>query len=227
MEIIYCRGGDTHAATIARKTNMKYGSRYDYTAYASVYMLDGGEHPEWSAYIKRATEWQPTLALAGDFFGDTEAMLQQVDELNALGVEQVAVCPKFTGAVALIPKECVIAVSVRTSYAGFQPFPYEVVGRDLHLLGGHPDQQLKLKQIYEAVGAKVVSIDGNILGYKADHGQFWRKAGGWQTAPKGRFQSIHLAIQSGHNIREYFNRNAPVKTARRVERSLYFGELLV
>lgn len=227
MEIIYCRGGDKDAPKIAQESGMLYGTRYDYKAYAPVYMLDGGEHPEWTSYLKRATEWQPVLALSGDYFGDTETMLRQVDELKALGVERVAVCPKFTGAVALIPVDCLIAVSVRTSYAGFQPFPDELSGRELHLLGGHPDQQLMLKQIYESAGAEVASVDGNILGFKAAMGQFWRKVGGWQTATKGRFDDIHLAIQSALNIREYFNRNAPVKTARRVERSMYFGDLLV
>lgn len=226
MEIIYCRGGDKDAPKIANETGMRYGSRYDYTPYAPVWMQDGGEFPEWTRYVEIANAWRPTMALTPDYFGDTNKMNEQVEALKPL-CELVAVCPKFSGAVALIPESCVIAVSVRTSYAGFQPFPDEVKGRCLHLLGGHPDQQLLLKQIYEYAGAKVISVDGNILGRKASLGQFWRKVGGWQTAPKGRFDDIHLAMQSALNIREYFNRNAPVGTARRVERSMYFGELLV
>lgn len=226
MEIIYCRGGDKDAPIIANETGMRYGSRYDYTPYADVWMQDGGEVPDWPRYVEVANRWRPVMALTPDFFGGTKQMHEQVEALKPL-CERIAVCPKFSGAVALIPDSCVVAISVRTSYAGFQPFPGEVVGRELHLLGGHPDQQLLLKQIYEAAGANVISVDGNMLGRKAALGQFWTANGGWQAAAKNEHSTVELAIMSGLNIREYFNLNASVKTARRVERSMYFGELLI
>lgn len=226
--IIYCRGGDKHAPRVAARAGMEYGTRYNYKPYAPIYMLDPGLDADWNMYLSRVREWTPKLALTPDFYSHVspDQMLEYVEVLRTIGVPQIGVCPKFTGAVAYIPRDCIVAVSVPTSYAGFLPLADEVYGRKLHLLGGHPDQQLYLIQLYEDAGATVVSVDGNILGRKASLGQFWSSKGGWRTVPRRRFSDHTLAVASGRNIARYFSLSPPPRTAKRVGRAMYSHLLL-
>ena len=225
MDLIYCRGGDKQAPGIAKAAGVLYGTRYDYKPYAAVFMLDGGAGSvDWRLYLDKTCEHQPIMALTPDYFTpDARTLLTQIDELRALGVARICVCPKFRGAVGDIPDDCVVAVSVPTSYAGFLPHAAELVGRRIHFLGGHPDQIAHLMTVYQ--GAEIISADMNIIGRKADLGQFWRTRGGWQTAPNSRFESRLLAIHSWRNVRAYLN--APKQTsARRVQRVMYAAPLL-
>jgi hypothetical protein len=141
--------------------------------------------------------------------------MQQIDDLRSFGVK-VLVCPKFVGATSYIPLDCRIAISVKTTYAGFEPDPSEVAGRDLHLLGGHPDQQAYMIH-FKYKNARVVSADGNILGYKAAVGQMWAQ-GTWKRVNGSTHQ---IAVQSAKNVISYLNSEiAPtIYLTKRVKRT--------
>lgn len=211
MDVVLVRGGDKSAGKVAAASGMLYGTRHDYKAYAPVYMLDiKWDDYEWSEYLAIIEKHNPVLAMVADYEFPTqrETMLQQVADLRRIGIERVMCCPKFDGAVADIPQDCIVAVSVTTGYAGFMPYPHELTGRKLHLLGGHPDQQARA--IYELYAdSEVVSVDGNELAFKAMKGQFWSKSGRWRAAPKKRFSTEVLKIYSARNIVAYLRDKAP------------------
>lgn len=222
MKLIYCRGGDESAPKVAKLAGMLYGTRYDYTPYAPVYMLDGGaDAVNWARYLDKVKAHAPTMALTPDYFATVgkHTLWAQIDALQALGVERVAVCPKFLGAVKDIPVDCVVAISVPTTYAGYLPLPHEVYGRTLHFLGGHPDQHAHLIRQYAE--ADVESIDLNVIGLKAGLGQFWARGGGWVHAPKNKYPSWALAVLSGRNVRRYLVAPTIDYRRRRVRRAMY------
>lgn len=219
MKIIYCRGGDKDAPRVAQEAGMLYGSRHDYTPYAGVYMLDiHWNSYRWTDFTRKVRKLRPELVLCPDYEKKSQlpTLELMIDEIRLLGVGRVAVCPKFSGAVADLPQDIVIAVSVPTSYAGFLPTPEELAGRDLHLLGGHPDQQAFLINSYHQ--SNVISVDGNILGFKAQFGQFWSVSGGWVTVPKNSVPTLDLKIRSGRNIVEYLQSRPESFETERVER---------
>jgi hypothetical protein len=231
MEIVYVRGGDKLAPKVAALSGMAYGTRHDYKAYASIYMLDiHWRNYDWVDYLAILTAHMPTLAMVADyeFPSQREMMLQQIADLRAIGIEHVMCCPKFVGACADIPHDVILAISVPTGYAGFMPDPSEVGNRRVHLLGGHPDQQAYC--IYHKyAAANVVSVDGNELAFKANKGQFWSKSGGWRAAPKKRFSSEILMIYSARNIVAYLKTFQPIfnkRVTKRVKACMYSAPLL-
>lgn len=175
MEIIYCRGGDPEAPKLAASAGMRYGVRYDYTAYSpEVYMLDGGLSPKWSLYMAKARKYRPQFALTPDYMRPDEIALSLYIMDVSPFVGRVGVCPKFNGAIRQIPERCIICESVPSKYAGWLiPDDELLPERDYHLLGGDPRLQLtEIKRITNA-GGRVVSIDGNKLLMKAAHGQIF------------------------------------------------------
>lgn len=228
-DMVYVRGGDKTAPAICEKTGMMYGTRHDYKPYAPVYMIDiKWDDYDWQDYLSKVARYRPTLAMAPDYESSDQfdRLTIQIDDLRRLNPPRIMVCPKFENATAQIPADCIIAVSVPTGYAGFLPALEELRGRRIHLLGGHPDQQLFLMQQYCAAGAEVISLDGNVLGDKAMKGQYWRATGGWADV-RGKGESTEaLAIRSAINIRIYFEANGKVFKSRRVTKCMYRRTLL-
>lgn len=227
MDLIYCRGGDKEAGLVAKMAGVMYGVHYKHKPYdVPVFMLDVGPGSvNWDLYLNKVREYKPVMALTPDYYvSDRRTLWSQIDSLRSLGVERVCVAPKFHGAVSHIPYDCLVGVSVPTRYAGFLPHPNELDGRKLHYLGGHPDQVAYLVRVYS--GSESVSVDMNIIGYKACHGQFWRVSGGWQIATKNRFSSFHLAVHSWRNIRLYFGFPRWGRNTKRVQRVMYTDLLL-
>lgn len=226
MELIYVRGGDKSAPEIAQKGGWHYGIRHDYKPYADVYMLDvKWDDYVWSDVLAKAARWQPKRMMVPDLLspGQVPLMLSQIDDLKSLGVDRVMACPKFFGAVAHIPDDCIVAVSVPTGYAGYLPRPEELTGRDVHFLGGHPDQWAWLLRLYSS--ANVVSMDGNELGTKAAKGQYWDLSGRW-VVPGRPTPTLDLAILSALNIRAYLESAPTVFRARRVTKCGYSSALI-
>lgn len=182
LEIVYVRGGDKHAVEIARAAGMRYGIRHDYIPYDDVYMLDiRWKRYDWLKYLDIVRELKPTVALAPDYEWPWQwtALRRQIDDLRPL-VRDVMVCPKFHGAVAHIPEDCIVAVSVPAkTYAGFLPYFSETVGRRIHLLGGNLDRQTRLLAAYNVAGARVVSLDTDQMAMKGGKGQ-WLSEGKWR-----------------------------------------------
>lgn len=172
MDIIYCRGGDPAAPRLAQAAGMRYGVRYDYTAYGDVHMLDGGLHPRWSRYLQAVARYRPAFALLPDYFKSDPIALELYWMDLEPRVQRIGICPKFAGAVAELPEAAVICESIPSQYAGFLIPDGELLAyRDYHLLGGDPRlQKIEIERITRA-GGRVISLDGNKLAMKAAHGQ--------------------------------------------------------
>ena len=226
MKFIYCKGGNKPAPRIAKAGGADYGIRGDYTPYERSLMIDYDFHSEpteqkWLKFLAVVREHRPDMALIPDYFAHVEkvVMLRQIEDVRKAGARRVAVCPKFNGAVAHIPKECIVAVSIPTTYAGFMPLYGELIGRELHLLGGHPDQQA-FCIFRRYAGLNIISADGNIAGYKAERGQFWDAAkNGWITTAKKSRDNFELAVTSVINTQTTLQ-TAPTRyISKRVQRA--------
>lgn len=203
MEIIYCRGGDKQAPKLAAAAGMRYGVRYDYTAYGDVYMLDGGLNPRWAHYQKRAARLRPHFALTPDYMRpDVISLELYIRDISRFAV-RVGVCPKFTGAVYQIPENCIICESIPSEYSGWLiPDDELLPNRDYHLLGGDPRLQKQEINRISAAGGCVVSVDGNKLAMKAAHGQVFSSSGAWLKHNGTNEQNAQL---SAHELIHYFS----------------------
>lgn len=219
VNVIYVRGGDKHAPDIAEKSGMEYGIRHDYKAYAPVFMLDIDFHSYehlpankkrafWQGYKTRAQELRPFVGMAADYFSpdDSDLLSEQLSDLEALSIPVIMVCPKFHGAVADIPRDYVIAVSMPApSYASFLPDYRTLNGRVVHLLGGKPEVQVEIGRKILGAGGSIVSVDGSYHAMKAAHGQ-WFDGGVWHQMRSKSVLTVDLSIASGINIVRYIRR---------------------
>jgi hypothetical protein len=206
MDIIYIRGGDKTAPTVANESGMYYGTRHDYQAYADVYMLDiHWQKYDWAQYLRLVADYEPIQAMVADYENENQhvVMLNQCYEIARLGVRPI-VCIKFPLAEEDVPDGALIAISVPTSYAGWLPDLKELRGREIHLLGGSPDAQIELITKLNGVGATVVSTDLNYHARKAQMGQYYDGAKWIQTEPHA-YTNTQLAIISGQNIVKALN----------------------
>lgn len=202
MKIVYVRGGDKSAPLIALAANMEYGTRHDYKPYAPVFMLDIKWYRyDWHSYLAKVREFAPKLALAPDYEWSWQwtNLRRQIDDLYEAGVGNVLVCPKWHGALNHIPADCIVAISVPTSYSGFLPDIRVLAGRKVHLLGGSVATQCDLIRKLKGAGAIVFSIDGNYLARKAQLGQWW-DGGRWVQVRSQKDSNQQLALASAKNI---------------------------
>lgn len=200
MEFIYCRGGDTTAPEIAKQANMLYGIRYDYTAYADVYMLDGGLKPRWTSYKRKVKKHKPQFALVPDFeeYRDIVQINLYIQDLRDLPVPLIGVTPKFEGALSQIDiaEDIIICESIPTTYSGYLLKDYEIIPGRYHLLGGDIRKQIKEVKRIEKHGGVVISMDGSKLAMKAAKGQIWNGEK-WQVVKNDTTEN---AIISAKNI---------------------------
>lgn len=207
MKIIYVRGGDKTAPEIAKLAGMAYGIRHDYIPYAPIYMLDiHWTNYRWSDYIEKVKRYQPTIAMVPDYEHPSQrvVMMQRAIELKSL-VKRVMICPKFMGALDHIPHWALVAVSVPApSYAGFIPPLHKLYGRNVHLLGGRPEKQTELITKINAVGGRVVSVDGSYMAMKAGKGQYFHD-GKWIQSQRGIMTDKELTVISAKAIYTYLH----------------------
>lgn len=197
---ILVQGNNEEMPRVARESGMAYGTRHIEKPRDWPFMVDiAWRKYDWSDYLDKVKAWRPVQAMVADYEDPTnrDMMLKQVDDLRAAGVLRVMVCPKFIGAVAHIPNDCVIAVSVPSEYAGFVPPLNDLTGRRMHLLGGSPVKQREWLTRLNSVG-RVISLDGNAHTGAAAKGVYWLN-GKWQT-DKEAFNLYALAVLSGRNI---------------------------
>lgn len=183
---ILVQGNNRQMPDVARRSGWAYGVRAtekprDYCLQVDIEWRDYS----WPEYVRKIEAWKPFAALVPDYEHPRQrrTMLNRIEHLKALGVMRVLVCPKFDGAVADIPADCVVAVSIPSTYAGFVPDYRELRGRRVHLLGGSPPkwfgarskQQSATGYIAGMVGAgvKVISVDGNAHTGAAEGGILW------------------------------------------------------
>lgn len=184
--IIFCAGGNAAFPPLARASRQAYGIRSDYSAFDYPFMVDApfqAEHWNWSRHVRIIHAYHPVAALVRDY-GEYDGvvvtkaeMLRQVKALRECGVLRIFVCPKSHGIIQDIPEDCGIAISVKSSYAGFLPDFRELRGRFVHLLGGTPQQWLELIPKIEGYGARVISCDGSSHESGSKKGSHWD----WQT----------------------------------------------
>lgn len=203
--LIGCRGGDKFAPKILADAGWEYGSRSDYKIYAPPVFIDiNWRHYSWLRHWLVLRRWRPEMGMAADYECPSQksVMLRQAMQIRALGIRPM-VCPKFPGATQDIPNECIVAVSVPTGYAGYLPPANEVAGRDLHLLGGHPDQHVLIGSLYGE--SYIKSIDCSAIFQKARFGAFWdADKGDWIYTEPRSHNSRSLIIKSAMNIKKYF-----------------------
>jgi hypothetical protein len=194
------------ASSLLKKCEWEYGSRSDCAIYDWPYFIDiNWKKYNWMNHWLSVKKHQPVMAMVADYLAPSTAkcMSRQVEHISYLGVRPL-VCPKFHGAVADIPQNCVVAISVPTGYAGFLPLPDEVGGRQVHLLGGHPDQIAYLKQVYRQ--SEVISVDCSVMFLKAEYGAYWDAArGDWIYTARGSMPTDDLVEQSCLEIARYLS----------------------
>lgn len=210
---IHCQGNNRKVPAWANRAGMAYGTRHDNTPRAWPYMLDiNWKKVVWPEYLTKVRLLRPVMAMAQDYEhpDQRERMLAQVADLRALGVLRIGVIPKFGGAVADIPPDCIVAVSVPSSYAGFVPEMSELAERKIHLLGGNPQAQADL---ITRLGGAVISTDYNVHERNAQNGMIFdygrwviRSALGTQTEDYD-----HVVPHSGANIRKHLQGAASMK----------------
>lgn len=210
MEIVFVRGGDKTAPSIAQASGMFYGTRNDYKAYAPVHMIDiQWKDYVWAKYMRRVDEYRPPMSMVADYEhkDQKELMYQQIRDLERLHIERIMICPKFHGALNDFPHDAVVAISVPSVYAGFLPDYRYLKGRAVHLLGGRPEKQARILREIVGAGAKVISVDGSYHAMKAGLGQ-WFDGGGWVQLRRNLDSDTELCIASGINIVRYLRDSA-------------------
>jgi hypothetical protein len=189
-ELVFCAGKNPTFAAIAVAAGFRYGAQLPCTTYAPVWFADQDwNRPDRAAYIAALRQHRPALATVLDWErADQLAEVLGWAEDAAPLVEQVLIIPKvvsWSNPLDQLPRriggaEIVAAYSVPTRHGGTDlPIAY-FAGWPVHLLGGSPHEQMRLVRSFAAVGATVVSVDGNMHQRQANElGAFWR-------AQKGR-----------------------------------------
>lgn len=159
---IFCKGGSRTAQEVCVDLGVTYGTRHNNRPYIQPFFVDiDWKKYDWLDYLLRIRAWKPVFAMVPDYMDSSqkEDMLQAVNDLKDAGVLRVGVCPKFDGAIKDIPQNCVVCVSYPTRYAGFLPDATELLGREIHLLGGSPK---KIRAYLENnKNLKIISWDSN------------------------------------------------------------------
>lgn len=190
MLFIWVQGSQIRTPKMARAVAAAYGTRHTEKPHDYPFMLDiHWKKYDWDDYIDKLTRWGPVMAMVADYESpkQRDLMLSQVNDLRKLGVIRIMVCPKFHGAVADIPTDCTVAISVPSDYAGFVPELSSLHNRDIHLLGGAPDSILDLIKKLNGVGARVRSVDANCFSKGGMYRRIWSN-GRWSRTHVGRDQ---------------------------------------
>jgi hypothetical protein len=178
---IQCAGNNRKFPDLCQRAGIGYGSRHDDQIRGYPTMLDiNWRSYDWNEYRQIIRQHMPIMAMVADYENKDQyhQMMKQVHQLKHIGVLRVLVCPKFDGALFDIPDDCIVAISVPSSYAGYLPPLNELNGRGVHLLGGSPHAQRDLYLKLQGVGAIVVSMDGN--SHTRTSGMMWQH-GQWKA----------------------------------------------
>lgn len=176
--------GAPRLAQIAVEAGFRYGVRGRQRPCLAPELLDlDWRRPDFPAHLERCRRYRPRYAVAGDAdaYAQLPTVLEQARILREEGVPQVIVVPKAPGMVAEVPPEYVVGLSVPTGFGATQAPYWEYLGRRVHLLGGPPGAQLRLRAL---LGPAVVSADGNSHLAAARRGTVWER-GRWAGGPDG------------------------------------------
>jgi len=165
--LIYCAAGSSKFAPIAIRHGWLYGAQLPGFVYHAPHFIDQNwRKPDRVKYMRALEEHRPALATVLDFERPEQyaEVMAWAKEAAALVSEAVIIIPKVVGSIPDIPQSIGgrtvrLGYSVPTRFAGTGVPVWEFAGRDVHLLGGSPQQQMKFAQ--HATGARVMSADGN------------------------------------------------------------------
>lgn len=223
---VLVQGNNAEMPRVARESGWAYGTRAaekprDWAYQVDLEFSEDWRAFDWDGYMAKVRAWKPVAALALDYFERAQlpTLLAQIADLKAAGVLRVLVCPKFHGAVADIPADCIVAISVPSTYAGFVPDFAELRGRKVHLLGGSPPKWFGSRRsrnsatgyiaALQGAGARVISVDGNAHTGAAEQGGVWQ-GGVWdfKTTPLDLYGFM---VTSGRNIGRDLHQSAEVR----------------
>lgn len=196
-ELIYCADGNPRFAALAVNAGWRYGARLPGTVYQAVHFADQDwRNPDRARYMAALATHRPDVATVLDWEHNDQLpeVLGWAEEAAAHVAEAVYLIPKVVGGVDRLPrtiggKRVVLAYSVPTSYGG-SPIPlWELAGWPVHLLGGSPQEQMRLWHQLSPI-CEVVSVDGNMAAQQARKGRTWRQTPGrkghwWQLSQLG------------------------------------------
>lgn len=186
MFLIYCAGSNPVLAQIAQEEQWLLGVRSDRKDYGFPIAFVDIEYrqPDFAAHLARVKELKPWAAIVPDLSetavdkDDVARAIKQAEQLRRY-CRFAFITPKLPGQIALIPQEFPLAYSVKTSYGEAKYFWWELEGRQVHLLGGSPQEQMKLYR-YVSTIAQVVSADGNMSQKLAiSHAKYWQARRPW------------------------------------------------
>lgn len=178
IDLIYCADGNRRFAEIAVNAGYKYGARLPPAGlpFAPYFADQDWKNPDRERYTAELEKHRPYMATVLDWErGDQLQEVLDWAEDAARYVEVVLVIPKVINGVARLPrriggKPVRLAYSVPTRYGGTEVPIWEFYGWPIHLLGGSPQEQMKLTRYLN-----VVSADGNYaMSMASRYNQFWR-----------------------------------------------------
>jgi hypothetical protein len=203
VELIYCAAGNRRFAQIALDAGFRYGAQLPNTIYHSPYFVDQNwRKPDRNRYMTALATHKPHMATVLDLERD-EQLPEVLDwaQEAAAHVQVVVVIPKAQGIIAHLPRfingtEVRLGYSVPTRFAGTEVPVWEFTGWPVHLLGGSPQNQLRLARYLN-----VQSADGNAAQRAALTGIEWRR-GKWGRgqADLGTDMPYHVFATSCRNI---------------------------
>ena len=177
MDVIYCAGGGKILADIAIQEGFLYGSRSDDVR--EIPRCNGLIDINWKKYnwedhLAAVKKHKPKYAVVPDIenIKSLEKAMKMAKDLEGF-CQRVIIVPKRHGIISNIPQKYIIGISVPTSYSGYISHASELKNRDIHLLGGSPNQQKELWQYYKVMNAHVISVDINCHNKVSNYGNYW------------------------------------------------------
>ncbi len=160
VDLIYSSAGNARFASLAVSHGWHAGAQLPSTVYEAPFFADQNwKKPVKDVYMQRLAALRPSLATVLDWerYDQMEDVFEWAEEA-AQHVETIIIIPKVFHTVPMIP-DCIGGKPVRLGYSvptqhGGTPLPlWDFRGRDVHLLGGSPQEQLRLSRHLNVVSA--------------------------------------------------------------------------
>lgn len=163
-ELVFCAAGNARFATIAMKYGFTYGAQLPNTIYFAPQFVDQDwKNPDRAKYMNALRDNKPRIATVLDLERDDQLdeVLSWANEASQYIQDVIIIIPKAQSIIARLPREINgkqvrLGYSVPTAFGGTQVPIWEFIGWSVHLLGGSPQEQMKLARYLN-----VVSTDGN------------------------------------------------------------------
>lgn len=165
IDLIYCAAGNRRFAEIAIEYGFAYGAQLPGTVYFQPEFADQNwKNPDRQKYMAALAEHRPFIASVLDLEQENQfCEVMSWAEEAAQFVEVIMIIPKYFGAIERLPrkiggKPVRLGYSVPTRHGGTEVPAWEFRGWPVHLLGGSPHAQMRLRPYFGTV-----SIDGNMM----------------------------------------------------------------